>query len=137
MISGVGSIAILAYDASKLAEWYRDTLGFEIVESRGHSVFLRPKGSNDPLIHLCGNCDDWGLDVPGGRTGIWLHCGPVRMLRDEKTGRFLPSSDPKEVEETFLELKSKGVEFSEELRTMSWGKYAILKDPEGNELELS
>ena len=137
MISGVGSIAVLSRDPGKLAEWYRDKLGFEIVESQGHNVFVRPRGSSEPLLHLCGKCDDWESDEPGGRTGIWLHCGPLRMLRDEKTGRLTPSSDPEEVERTYLDLKSKGVEFSEELRTLSWGKAAILKDLEGNEFEIS
>ena len=137
MVIGVGSVAVLAYDAGKLAQWYHDKLGFEIIETQGHTVFVRPKGSSEPLIHLCGKCDDWGNDLPGGKTGIWLHCGPIRMLRDEKTGRLVPSSDPNEVEKTFLELKNKGVEFSQELQTTSWGKYAILKGPNGNEFELS
>ena len=137
MISGVGSIAILSYDPGKLAEWYRDKLGFEIVESQGHSVFVKPMGSPEPLIHLCGKCDDWENDLPGGRTGIWLHCGEIKMKRDKSTGRLLPFSDPREVEQTYLDLKKKGVQFSEELKSVSWGKMAILKDPEGNEFELS
>jgi len=137
MISGVGSLAILSNDAEKLAAWYRDKLGFEILEARGHSVFIRPTGSSEPLIHICGKCEDWGIDKTGGRTGIWLHCGPIRMERDQTTGLLLPSSDPRKVEETCRELQEKGVEFSGELKTMSWGKYAILKDPEGNEFEIS
>ena len=137
MISGVGSIAVLALDPKKLAKWYRDKLGFEIVESEGHSVFVRPRGSTAPLIHLCGKCDDWGTDLPRERTGAWLHSGDIRISRDEKRGRILPSSDPAEVERTHLELKNRGVEFSEELKVTSWGKMAIIKDPEGNEFELS
>jgi len=41
MITGVGSVAILAHDAKKSAEWYRDKLGFEIVGIEGHTVFVR------------------------------------------------------------------------------------------------
>jgi len=29
------------------------------------------------------------------------------------------------------------VEFAEELTTSSWGKYALLKDPDGNLIEIS
>jgi hypothetical protein len=136
MISGVGSIAILSKDPIKMAQWYHEKLGFDIIGNEGHSVFVKPKGS-DVILHLCGKCDSWENDRPGGRTGIWLRCGSVSMNRDSKTGQILPASEPSEVEKTYLELKEKGVEFSEELTTTNWGKYAILKDPEGNEFEIS
>jgi uncharacterized glyoxalase superfamily protein PhnB len=136
MISGIGSASVLSNDPNKLAEWYRDKLGFEIAGNSGHAVFVKPKGS-DILIHLCGKCDSWENDMPGGRTGIWLTSGKISLNIDAKTHQLLPASDPAEVEKTYYELKEKGVEFSEELTTTSWGKYAILKDPEGNEFEIS
>lgn len=136
MISGVGSFAVLVNDAGKSAKWYQEKLGFEIVENDGHLVFVRPEGTRTPLLHLCGKCDDWETDEPGGRTGMWLASGNVRMRKD-KSGRIVPSSDPDEVERTYKELKRKGVEFSQELTTTSWGKMAILKDPDGNEFEIS
>jgi len=58
MITGVGSAATLVSDAKKSALWYRDKLEFEIVEDKGHTVFVRPKGSQ-PLLHLCGECSAW------------------------------------------------------------------------------
>lgn len=136
MISGVGSIAVLVTHAGKSAEWYRDKLDFEIVESNGHAVFVRPKGSK-VLLHLCAKCKGWDGDMPGGRTGIWLTCGKLRTRRDKKSGVLIPSSDPAEVERTYRALRRKRVEFAEKLTTTSWGKYAILKDPDGNEFELS
>ncbi len=137
MISGVGSIAILVRDPKKSAEWYHDKLGFEIVEERGHIVFVRPRGSRGALLHLCGECDAWEGDKPGGRTGVWLHCGEIVLRRDMESGMIIPSSAPEQVERTYEELKGKGVEFSEELTTTSWGKYAVFKDPDGNEFEIS
>jgi catechol 2,3-dioxygenase-like lactoylglutathione lyase family enzyme len=137
MISGVGSVAVLVNDAKKSAEWFRDKLGFEILASEGHAVFIRPKGSDEPLIHLCAGCDDWGDDKPGGHTGIWFRCGEIEIWKDEKTGRFLPASDPFEVEKTYLDLQKKGVEFSQPLRTTDWGKAAMFKDLDGNEFEIS
>jgi lactoylglutathione lyase len=136
MISGIGSAAVLVYDPARAAEWYRDKLGFEIISSKGHSVFVSPKGSSF-LLHLCGKCDSWEIDKPGGRTGIWLNSGDVIMRVDEKSGQLIPSSRPDNVERTYEELKKRGVEFSEELTTTSWGKYAILKDLDGNEFEIS
>jgi len=137
MITGVGSVAILVNDAKKSAEWYRDKLGFEIVGIEGHTVFVMPKGSQALLLHLCGRCDSWENDQPGGRTGIWLQCGEITIRMDKSTGQVLPASNPESVERTYLELKKNGVEFSEELTTTDWGKYAILRDPDGNEFEIS
>jgi lactoylglutathione lyase len=137
MITGVGSAAILVHDAKKSAAWYRDKLGFEIVGLEGHTVFVRPKGSQGLLLHLCERCDSWQNDQPGGRTGICLQCGEITIRKDERTGQVTPASEPKNVETTYLALKKNGVEFSEELTTTNWGKYAILKDLDGNEFEIS
>jgi len=136
MISTLGSIAILVRDAKKSSEWYRDKLGFEIVEDRGHAVFVKPKDSN-VLVHLCAKCDDWGNDTPGGRTGIWFRSGHLVMKKDERSGLIVPSSDPNEVESTYKELLKNGVEFTEELKMTTWGKMAIFKDLDGNEFEIS
>jgi catechol 2,3-dioxygenase-like lactoylglutathione lyase family enzyme len=136
MITGVGSVAVLVQDARKSAEWYHDKLGFEIVGIEGHTVFVKPKESNS-LLHLCGRCDAWEDDNPGGRTGIWLQCGEMVIRTDKKTGIVTPASRPEDVERTYHELKKKGVEFAEELTTTSWGKYAVLKDPDGNLFEIS
>ncbi len=137
MLTGIGSVAVLVRDANKSAKWYRDILGFEIVGDVGHTVFVRPKGAVEPLIHLCGPNSSWEGDRPGGRTGIWLHCGPIRVQHDSQSRQVLPASDPEEVERTYRELKAKGVEFSEELTTVQWGKYAMLRDPDGNLFEIS
>ena len=136
MITGVGSVAVLVKDVRKSAEWYHDKLGFYMVGIEGHTVFVKPKGS-DSLIHLCGKCDAWEDDRPGGRTGIWLRCGRIVARRDRKTGIVTPASRPEDVEGTYRKLKRKGVEFLEELTTTSWGKYAVLKDPDGNLFEIS
>ncbi len=135
MLTGVGSVAILVSDPEKSAEWYRDKLGFEILVKRGHAVYVRPKGS-PTLIHLCGKCDAWESDRPGGRTGVWLHCGMITWIKDKKSGLSLPFSDPSAVAKTYNQLKKKGVEFSEGLTSTDWGKYAILRDPDGNEIEI-
>ena len=136
MITDISSAAVLVNDPGKAAEWYRDKLDFDIISKEGHSVFVSPKGSRF-LLHLCGKCDSWENDKPGGRTGIWFNCGEVQMNRHEKTGQLLPASKPEDVERTYNELKANGVEFTEELTTTSWGKYAIMRDLEGNEFEIS
>ena len=136
MAIAVGSVAVLVSDEKKAMAWYRDVLGFEVVNAVGHAVFLRPRGGGT-MIHLCSRNDSWEGDKPGGRTGVWLQCGPLVTSKDEKTGMTIVASDPGSVEKTYKELVSKGVRFSEELKTEWWGKMAIMQDPEGNEFEIS
>jgi lactoylglutathione lyase len=137
LITAVSSVAVLVHDAKKSAEWYRDKLGFEIVWSEGHFVTVKPAGSKTLWLHLCAKCDSWGDDKPGGQTGIWLECGERTMRKDKKTGRLTPASNPDDVKKTYRELKEDGVEFAKELTVTSWGAMAILKDPDGNEFEIS
>ncbi len=136
MILGVGSVAVLVRDAKASAEWYREKLGFEVVAAEGHAVFVRPARSSFPLLHLCEECESWEGDRPGGSTGIWLPCSPI-TFRKAKSGELLPASDPEAVETTYHELKSRGVRFSHELNTTSWGKRASFLDLDGNEFEIS
>lgn len=119
MITGVGSVAIFVRDTKKSAEWYRDMLGFEIIENGGHAVFVKPRGSQASFLHLCGPCDEWEKDQPGGRTGVWLQCGEISMRKDERSGRLVPASNPENVEKTYLDLKERGVDFAEELTSTS------------------
>ena len=136
MITGIGSVAVLVTDAKRSAKWYRDKLGFEVLENRGHPVVVMARGSRT-YFHLCEKCDAWEKDRPGGRTGVWLRCGEPIEVIDPETGLRLVASKPDRVEKTYTELKRKGVRFREELTTTSWGKYAILEDPDGNLYELS
>jgi len=113
MFSGIASVPVLVNDAKKAAKWYEEKFGFETVV-QGHWVTVGPKGSQ-AVIHLCEKCSDWENDKPGGNTGIYLSC--------------------ENKEETYRELKAKGVEFKVELTEAPWapGKYAVLKDLDGNE----
>ncbi|MFZ0892146.1 MAG: VOC family protein [Thermoplasmata archaeon] len=133
MLTGIGQISILVRDGDRAAMWYKDKLGFEIVGKEEHAVFVRPKGTTYPLIHLCEGPEAWAGDKPGGRAGVWLACGEITFRK----GSPIPSSDPAEVERTFHELKAKGVEFSEELHVESWGTFAVFRDLDGNEFEIS
>ena len=132
MITDIGSIPILVRDAEKAVQWYQEKLGFEIVSDKGHWIAVRPKNSLI-IFHLCCECPAWGADTPGGPTGVWLRCGESVQFMDKATGAVIPRSPQENVERTYRELKSKGVEFSEELSESPFGKYAIFKDLDGNE----
>ncbi len=70
MFTEVASVAVLLHDAGKAAEWYRQKLGFE-VSVQGHWVTAKPPASS-VVLHLCGKCEDWEHDRPGGHTGIFI-----------------------------------------------------------------
>ena len=113
MISSIGSIAVLVSDSEKSKKWYVEKLGFSIHENLGHWVTVGPSGSAI-VLHLCQM-----EELEPGNTGITLRAedleGTNRVLRD------------------------RGVEFTRELAASEWDpnmKYAMLKDPDGNEFWL-
>ena len=98
------------------------------------------------LLHKAGKkVDEQGLTSVVKAAGVdvdqvkvkALASGEVVFRTDVEAGMVLPASKPEDVERTYRELKRKGVEFSQDLTTTSWGKMAILKDLDGNEFEIS
>lgn len=59
------------------------------------------------------------------------------VRKDRRTGLVTPASRAENVGRAYRESKRKGVGSYEELRTTSWGKIAVLKDPDGNLSEIS
>lgn len=112
-IERIRSVAVVVSDEKKAKEWYRDRLGFEVQEDQEHWVVVGPRGSSTG-IHLCK-----GESLEPGNTGILFYA--------------------ENVEATYQELKGKGVEFTRELGKAEWDenmKYAMFKDPDGNEFWL-
>jgi lactoylglutathione lyase len=113
VIEQIRSVAVVVSDEKKAKEWYRDRLGFEVQEDMEHWVVVGPPGSPTG-IHLCK-----GETLEPGNTGILFYT--------------------ENVEATYQELKGKGVEFTRELDKAEWDekmKYAMFKDPDGNEFWL-
>lgn len=107
MITDVGSVPILVSDGEKAAKWYKQKLGFEIVNNNGHWIAVKPKGSNT-IFHLCEKCDAWEDYHPGGNTGIWLKSGDGETFKDKKTGSIIHRSKKRSVGLTYSDLKKEG-----------------------------
>lgn len=109
------SVAVLVSDTSRSLEWYTEKLGLEVLDHEGHWVTVGRKG-REGRLHLCRPAD-WDPNQPlePGNSGIMLH---------------LPGKD---FARSCAELKERGVEFSVEPTTESWGTYAMVRDPDGNE----
>lgn len=113
MISKIFDVAVVVSNARKSAEWYKEKLGFEVGgELDGHWVVVYPAGGAEgTVLHLCE-----GPPLEPGNTGIAFQTDSV--------------------EETYRELKERGVEFTLEVKKEEWGTYAMFKDPDGNEFWL-
>jgi predicted enzyme related to lactoylglutathione lyase len=113
MITEIATVAVLVSNSGRSKEWFRNKLGFEIKEDEGHWIVVAPKGSKIGL-HLC----QTGELEPGNQG--------ILFLADD-------------VEATYKEMKEKGVEFTRPLGKAEWNentRYAMFKDPDGNEFWL-
>ena len=110
MIKSIIDMAVVVSNASKSADWYKEKLSFEIRANEGHWVTVAPKGPG-PVLHLCET-----TPLEKGNTGIGFQVD--------------------DLDKTYKELSSKGVEFTVKPTKEEWGTYAMFKDPDGNEFWL-
>lgn len=75
------------------------------------------------------------LEIPGGETKISLFTPEGQEERIGSPSNI--SFSCKNVEETYEQLKKKGVLFTQELTREGWGTYALFSDPDGNVFCLS
>ncbi|MDG6902156.1 MAG: VOC family protein [Nitrososphaerota archaeon] len=106
MITGIIDVAIVVTDAKKSLKWYTEVLGLEPRDTKGHWITVAPKGSKT-VLHICES-----EEPEKGNTGIAL--------------------GTKNLDETYRELKSKGVKFIHPPKDEGWGPFAQLEDPDGN-----
>jgi catechol 2,3-dioxygenase-like lactoylglutathione lyase family enzyme len=116
--SYVATVAVIVSDRKKATEWYTQRLGLDLVESMDHWVAVGRKGKGG-LLHLCQISEfEPNATLEPGNSGITLR---------------LPGTD---FVASCTALKSNGVEFVEGPKKESWGWYATIRDPDGNELFL-
>jgi catechol 2,3-dioxygenase-like lactoylglutathione lyase family enzyme len=109
------SVAVVVSDRKKALDWYTKTLGLDIIDNKDHWVTVGKKGRPGAL-HLC----EWAEVDPNGK----LEPGNSGILL------LLPGKD---FRESCGALKAHGVPFAQEPQTESWGSFAVIRDPDGNE----
>ena len=112
------SVAIVVSDRNRSVKWYTEMFGLDHVTDMDHWQTVGEKGRPTEL-HICqvSEYDDKAPLEPGN-TGIAFHLG----------GDFVAACES---------LKSRGVEFTVPATTADWGWWAMVKDPDGNELVLT
>ena len=114
----VATIAVIVSDRKKATDWYTAKLGLDLIESMDHWVAVGRKGKGG-MLHLCQISEfEPAAPLEPGNSGITLR---------------IPGTD---FAASCAALKANGVEFAEEPKKESWGWYATVRDPDGNELFL-
>ena len=119
MIKCIKFASIPVKDHHKALKFYTTALGFGIVTDQ-------PMGPGQQR---------WlELRIPGAETKVVLFTPDGH---EDRIGTFQGISFMTDnVEKTFAELKTRGVEFSEGPTKQEWGTYAIFKDVDGNQFVL-
>jgi predicted enzyme related to lactoylglutathione lyase len=118
MITRVKFIGIPVRDQQAQLKFYTEKLGFEIM-------------TDQPL-----GAQRWiELKIPRAETHVVLF---TPEGHEDRVGTFVNASlSCDNVQQTYEELKSRGVEFTQEPTTAPWGTFAKFKDADGNGFVLS
>ena len=121
MIDGIGGVFLFSNDTKRLAAWYRDCLG------------VVPEGEDSNSIYKIFEYRD--LENPETKRQIvWAIMSTDQDIKDKpRTGRI--NYRVKNMGEVLSHLKSKGVAI-EKTAEDPYGKFAWVKDPDGNKIEL-
>ena len=119
MIKRVKFVSIPTSDQDRALAFWTEKLGLRIVTDQ-------PMGPDKRWIELA---------IPGAETGIVLFTPDGH--EDRIGSLFNGSFACDDVEYSFRQLKSRGVEFEEEPQKQPWGTFAIFRDVDGNRFVLS
>lgn len=125
MFRKIGMVILLASDLQKLVTFYKDVLGMKVKHES----------------------EDWvELTTKEGSTRLALHLSQKRV-RDPKQAEqtaaavkirtMLLGFNVSDLENVCKDLESKGVKFYKRLKIESFGKHAIIEDPEGNLISMA
>lgn len=119
MIRGIKFVGIPVRDQDLALKFYTEQLGFKVTTDQPFSPTQR-------WIELL---------IPGSETGLALF---TPEGHEDRIGQFQSISFwCEDVFATAKVLSAKGVVFTKEPSTESWGSAAIFKDPDGNQFVLS
>jgi lactoylglutathione lyase len=107
LIKSISSAAVVVKNGQKAKKWYRDKLGFVVESDEEHWITMTAPGNKGFEIHLC----------------------ETKPLEKGNTGILFRVDD---LDKTYSELSRKGVRFSQKPVDKGWGKYALMKDLDGN-----
>ena len=118
MISHIKFVSVPVRDQNRALDFYTEKLGFTIITDQ-------PFDQKQRWIEL---------RIPKAETRVVLFTGEGQ---EDQIGSFSGLSFAcDDVEKTYQELKSRGVEFVSPPKKESWGTFTMFKDSEGNQFVL-
>lgn len=119
MIKRIKFIGIPVANQDRALQFYTEKLGFRILTDQQFSEKQR-----------------WiELSIPGAETGITLFTPDGH---EDRVGTFVNTSwEVDDIDKTYAELQSKGVEFAGPPQKQHWGSFLMMKDSEGNQIVLA
>ena len=113
-LQNISVVPVYVNDQERAIDFYVNKLGFE--------------KTNDQVF---GEGERWvQVSTPDGPTTLSIHLGSVYGKTPGEFSGYVFYSD--DVRGTVADLKSKGVEITEEANDQMWGVQAQFKDPDGN-----
>ncbi|MGB7884183.1 MAG: VOC family protein [Nitrososphaeraceae archaeon] len=125
MFRKIGMVILLVSDLQKMATFYKDILRMKVKHESEDRVELSTKeGSTKLALHLT---DERTKDrIRSERVG-----GAIKI------STMLMGFNVSDLENVCRDLESKGVKFHKRLKEESFGKHAIIEDPEGNLISMA
>ncbi|HEX4228003.1 MAG TPA: VOC family protein [Bryobacteraceae bacterium] len=119
MIKRIKFLGIPVKDQDRALTFYTGKLGFRLFTDQPFSDKQR-----------------WiELSIPGADTGVVLFTPDGH---EDRIGTFVNTSwEVDDMDATYADLQSKGVEFAGPPLRQPWGTFVIMKDSEGNQIVLS
>lgn len=122
MFAKINAIILLVADASKLVTFYRDVIGMEVRQESEEWVEMNTKEGSTVLV----------LYVPRDRERL-------SNIRQDSYGsrNVLMGFNVSDLNSVCEELDRKGIKFHKKPTDESFGRHAIIEDPEGNLISIA
>lgn len=132
-INGIGGAFLFSNDATRLAQWYEDNLGFKFDGSAEYGAFYQMfygLDPSDPQRKLDTTFSIMKATVPLPKRKI--DSEPDNMYGDQS---FMVNFRVTDLDEFLKDLAAKGIEPIKR-QDESYGKFAWIRDLDGNRVEL-
>ena len=133
MIDGIGGAFVFSNDAQRLADWYRECLGFEFEGAPEYGAFYQMfwgLDPQDPTRRIDTTFSIMQAKVPLERAVLEVE--PEDMYGDQP---FMVNLRVRDLDALLEFLSSKGIEPIKR-EAHSYGRFAWIRDLDGNRVEL-
>ena len=121
-VTGIGGVFIFANDPKLLSQWYARHFGFEFIAMDGGKTFyleLMSRNDKDPSKR---------------EMTVFAIMTAKKTLSSERS-EFMVNYRVEDIEQFLQRLRKNGIEV-ERTEDLEYGRFAWIKDPEGNRIEL-